>query len=101
MNLPLPNPLPWLLDYRLAAFSLQIVVLNGAFVVREFPYREMLFVKKGFEPWNEHYQNRLDLWEAAVSIRLDRTVLPWLVITPADPEALVADLSDRIVAARK
>jgi hypothetical protein len=95
------NPLPWIVDYRLAAYSLQIVLCGGAFVLREYPYKEMLFVKKGYEHWNEHYENRLDLWEAAVSIRLDRAMLPWLVVTPANPEAFVADLSQRIVAARK
>ncbi|MEB3221175.1 MAG: hypothetical protein VKS61_03765 [Candidatus Sericytochromatia bacterium] len=101
MPFSLSNPLPWVLDYRLAAYSLQVVLLGGAFVMREFPYKEMLFVKKGYEHWNEHYENRLDLWEAAVSIRLDRTVLPWLVITPANPDGFVADLTDRIIAARK
>jgi hypothetical protein len=101
MPFSLPNPLPWLLDYRLAAYSLQIVMFGGAFVLREVPYKEMLFVKKGYEHWNEHFENRFDIWEAAVSIRLDRAVLPWLVVTPAEPEAFVADLSERIVAARR
>ncbi|MEB3328686.1 MAG: hypothetical protein VKQ33_05590 [Candidatus Sericytochromatia bacterium] len=101
MPISLPNPLVWLLDYRLAAYSLQIVLCGGAFVLREFPYKEMLFVKEGYEPWNEHYENRLDLWESAVSIRLDRAMLPWLVVTPAEPKAFVAQLSERIVAARR
>ena len=96
MNLPFANPLPYLIDYRLTDSSLQIVALSGQFVLREFPFKEMIAVKRGYELWNEHYENRLDLWNAAVSVRLDRAILPWLVLTPADPDGFVRDLSARI-----
>jgi hypothetical protein len=56
----------------------------------------MIAVKKGYELFNEHWENRLDLWNSAVSIRLDRAILPWLVVTPADPDSFVRDLSGRI-----
>lgn len=92
----IPNPLPYLLDYKLTETSLQIIALNGQFTLREFPYKEMIAVKKGYEIFNEHWENRLDLWNSAVSIRLDRAVLPWLVVTPANTDDFVRDLSGRI-----
>lgn len=95
-----PNPLPMLIDYRLTDSSLQIVAINGQFTLREFPYKEMIAVKRGYELWNEHWENRIDLWSSAVSIRLDRAVLPWVVITPEDPEGFVRDLSGRLGRAR-
>ena len=90
------NPLTYLIDYRLTERSLQITTLGGQFVVREIPYSEMLSVKRGYELWNEHYQNRLDVWNSAVSIKLDRKILPWLVISPEFPDTFVADLTRRL-----
>ena len=90
------NPITYLIDYRLTDRSLQITSMGGQFVIREFPYSEMSSVKRGYEFWNEHWENRLDLWNSAVSIKLDRQVLPWLVITPEYPETFVADLSRRL-----
>ena len=90
------NPLTYLVDYRLTERSLQITTLGGQFVVREIPYSEMLSVKRGYEFWNEHWQNRLDLWNSAVSIKLDRQLLPWFVISPEFPDTFVADLTRRL-----
>lgn len=100
MNFAIPNPLPYLLDYRLTDQALQIVGLNGMVVMREIPYKEMIAVKRGYEVWNEHWENRLDLWNSAVSIRLDRAILPWFVVTPENPESFVRDLSARLGRAR-
>jgi hypothetical protein len=90
------NPITYLIDYRLTDRSLQVTTMGGQFVIREFPYSEMTSVKRGYEFWNEHWENRLDLWNSAVSIKLDRQVLPWLVITPEYPDTFVADLSRRL-----
>ena len=101
MNLPqIQNPLPFLIDYRLTDDTLQITTMGGQFVMREIPYKEMIAVKKGYEFWNEHWENRLDLWASAVSIRLDRPILPWFVLTPADPDGFVRDLSARLARGR-
>lgn len=90
------NPLTYVLDYRLGANGLQVVALGGNFVVREIPYTEMVEVVKGYQFWNEHWENRLDLWASSVSIRLNRPILPWFVVTPANPDLFVADLRRRI-----
>jgi hypothetical protein len=90
------NPLTYLVDYRLTDRSLQITTMGGQFVIREIPYSEMTSVKRGYEFWNEHWENRLDLWNSAVSIKLDRPMLPWAVITPEYPDTFVADLSRRL-----
>ena len=90
------NPLTYLIDYRLTDRSLQITTMGGQFVVREIPYNEMTSVKRGYEFWNEHWENRLDLWNSAVSVKLDRPLLPWLVVTPEYPDTFVADLARRL-----
>lgn len=90
------NPLTYLVDYRLTDSSLQVTTLGGQLVVREIPYASMISVKRGYEWWNEHWENRLDLWTSAVSIRLDRQILPWFVVTPENPDAFVADLARRL-----
>lgn len=100
MNVAIPNPLTYLIDYRLTDSALQVTGLNGAVVVREIPYKDIVAVKRGYEFWNEHWENRLDLWASAVSLRLDRPFLPWFVVTPADPEGFVRDLSARLGRAR-
>jgi hypothetical protein len=90
------NPLTYLVDYRLTDRSLQITTLGGQFVIREIPYADMTSVKRGYEFWNEHWENRLDLWNSAISIKLDRPMLPWVVITPEYPDTFVADLARRL-----
>ena len=90
------NPLSYLFDYRLTDSSLQIVALGGQFVIREFPYSDMSSVKRGYEFMNEHWENRFDIWNAAVSIKLNRPILPWVVITPEHPDTFVADLARRL-----
>lgn len=95
------NPLKYLIDYRLAPTSLQVVSLGGQFVLREIPYSEMLEAKRGFELWNEHWQNRLDFWNSSVSIRLPRPVLPWFVISPDDPDRFVAELRTHMAKAAR
>ena len=89
------NALDYMVGYRMGDDALQITTLGGAVVTRTFPYAEMLEVKKGYELWNEHYQNRFDAAKA-VSIRLDRQLIPWLVVTPEDPDAFIAELQPRI-----
>jgi hypothetical protein len=92
----LQNPLTYLINYRLTATSLQITAMGGMFVVREFPYSSIVEVKRGYEFWNEHYENRVDLWSSAVSVRLNRPILPWVVITPENPDTFVSDLRKRL-----
>ncbi|MEB3196176.1 MAG: hypothetical protein VKP62_03135 [Candidatus Sericytochromatia bacterium] len=100
-NLPQMPELPQLVDYRLGEQSLQIVALNGMLVLREIPYGSMRQVKRGYELWSELHANHVDLLGKAVSIELDRALLPWLVVTPADPAAFMLELSRRIAGAKK
>jgi hypothetical protein len=92
------NPLTYLLDYRLTPTSLQVVALSGQFVIREIPYSDIVEVKRGYEFLNEHWENRLDLWRSAVSLRLNRPILPWFVVTPQDPDSFVLELRRNMAA---
>lgn len=86
------NPLTYLIDYRLTPTSLQVVALAGQFVIREIPYANIVEVKRGYEFLNEHWENRLDLWNSAVSLRLNRPLLPWFVVTPQNPDSFILEL---------
>lgn len=90
------NPLKYLIDYRLTPHSLQVTTFGGSFVIREIPYADIQEVRRGYQWWNEHWENRLDLWSSAVSLKLNRPMLPWFVVTPEHPDVFVVELRQKM-----
>lgn len=92
MNL---NPLKLIVNYRLTDDALQVLGPGGV-VLRQVHYVDMQEARMGYTWWNEHWENRLDVWRSAVTIRRKSGWIKNFVITPDRPGEFVAQLEERI-----
>lgn len=97
---PIHWAMSWLFDYRLTEEALEVVAAGGQLPLRRFPYGQIKGAWKGWSALTEHYHNRVDLWDSCVTVELDRPVLPHLSLTPAEPEAFLAELEAKLAGHR-
>jgi hypothetical protein len=84
------------IDYRLEDNALSVTVAKRP--IRRIPYSDIESVQRGWRPWNEHWNRRLDFWRGSVTIRRKHGILRNVVLTPDDPDAFVAALQARVEA---